>query len=174
MYHKDVFIEQLVTRKMDIPNVLIRGGIVLGVILIPYLMMYVEILAPFSIFVLLGLLYFGYKLFKLQSIEFEYIVTNGVLDIDIIRGKSRRKRRLSVSAGDFEMFGPVKEGYQRHYAGPSIAGKIDAASTSYTPGRYFAIFNSKDKKRTVLFFEPNEKVLEALTSHIQRTAMLER
>jgi len=174
VYHKDVFIEQLVTRKMDVKNALIRGCIALGVFVVPLLMMYVDFLAPYSLYALLILAYFGYRLFKLQSIEYEYIVTNGDLDVDIIRGKSKRKRLLSVSAQSFEAFGKVNQDNARHYTGPGIESMVDAASSNYADGRYFAAYRSKEGKRTVLFIEPNEKVLGALLPHVQRTAKLEK
>lgn len=43
-----------------------------------------------------GSLYGGYILITNMSVEYEYIVTNGEMDIDKIIAKRRRKRLITV------------------------------------------------------------------------------
>ena len=49
-----------------------------------------------------GLIFLIYYIITLRNIEYEYAVTNGDLDIDIIINQSKRKRLFSASCKEFE------------------------------------------------------------------------
>jgi hypothetical protein len=49
----------------------------------------------------------------------------------------------------------------------SIKNRIEAVSSMSSPEVYFAVFENGGVK-TLLFFEPNEKMLEAISRYIPR------
>ena len=88
----DSFKEQLVTRRPDNTVFIKRTGIFIAALLIAVLLfIFLNVLS----IVLIALLFFGaYYLIKSFDVEYEYICTNGDLDIDKIAAKSRRKRLM--------------------------------------------------------------------------------
>lgn len=67
--------------------------------------------------ILCGAIYGAYWLISGMSIEYEYILTNGEIDVDKIIAQRKRKRLVTVSAKTFEAFGPYKpeEHVNRNY-----------------------------------------------------------
>src|SRR5690554_5559375 len=101
----DVFLEKIVERKKTSKDTLISIGIVLAipvafivVVNIPFIG---QLLRGFELIILVGLVYGAYHLIRSRNIEYEYIVTNGELDIDMIMARKKRKRIFSASSKDF-------------------------------------------------------------------------
>ncbi|MDR1668901.1 MAG: DUF6106 family protein [Oscillospiraceae bacterium] len=106
-------------------------------------------------------------LFRRLNLEYEYIVTNGEMDVDKIMGRNLRKRLLTVDCRTFDILAPYKEEYRNEYSSQTIANRIDVSSHPEAPGRWFAIFNAKDGLRTLLVFEPSERMLDAFKIFIR-------
>ena len=86
----DIFIEKIV-KNIDFKDYLIAAGLIFASFIILGLV-FVFYPLPFIILVVFfGLCYLLYYLISSRSIEYEYIVTNGELDIDIIIAKRKRK-----------------------------------------------------------------------------------
>ena len=112
-----------------------------------------------------GALYGGYILITNMNVEYEYIVTNGEMDIDKIIAKRRRKRLLTVNARTFERFGTFKES---DHASENYANRIYACTSPHDPGCYYAVLNHQTMGQVLLVFSPNDKVLEHLKAYIPK------
>jgi hypothetical protein len=106
-------------------------------------------------------------LLRRLDLEFEYIVTNGEMDVDKIMGRRSRKRLFTVDCRTFDILAPYKEEYRSEIESRSVTSRIDVSSHPEAPGRWFAVYNAKDGARTLLIFEPNEKMLDAFGLYIR-------
>jgi hypothetical protein len=114
-----------------------------------------------------GCLYGGYLLFTNMNVEYEYIVTNGEMDVDKIIARRRRKRLLTVNARSFEKFGPFKES---DHAGESYSNRVYACTSPNDPGCYYAVLTHQTMGRILLVFSPNDHVLENLKIYVPKQA----
>ena len=164
---KDVFKEQLVKRRPDIKTTLAKAGLVAAAI---FLMVFITFFQAISFFFPLlwaAIIFAAFYAFRRFDIEYEYVLTNNEMDIDIIYGKSRRKRIFSASVRDFEAFRPVGSTEMEHsFSGANI--KVDYSGG---PGdnitQYEFLANYKSKKMRILF-EPNEDLLSSIIPHLKR------
>lgn len=152
----DVFVEQLVTRRRGAREFLCVFGLTLaGLLLVAASMMFVLSFAP----VVLVLVCYGWWwCFKMLGCEYEYSVTNGDIDIDCIRGRSRRRRIVSVRGEKIESLAPCRadESFSRFdRIVPCSSGSKDAKLWCFT-------YHSKKNGHTVVIFEPNDRVWNAL------------
>ena len=91
----DTFFEQIVSiRKNALTRLAIIGLWVLAALLTVFLLM-VNLLGALTVFAVIGIVYGAYTLTGMTNIEYEYIITNGTMDIDKIINKSSRKRIAS-------------------------------------------------------------------------------
>jgi len=166
----DVFIERIVKRKADSRQRLTRLAIVAGGFVLVVLSIVFGNIVGFQLFPIIFALtvFFGFRFLVRQSWEFEYAVTNGEIDIDRIMGRSSRKRILTVDCKNFEVFLPMIPENAREYESKTIKVTVDAASASDAEGRWFAIFNGRDGQRTMLVFEPDERMLSAINAALPR------
>ena len=109
----DSYCEYIVKKRNGGKELGLRALIIVAAIALFIIFMMLGFVMPnFSMITILlaaGSLYGGYILITNMSVEYEYIVTNGEMDIDKIIAKRRRKRLITVNARTFERFGPFKE-----------------------------------------------------------------
>ena len=164
---KDVFKEQLVKRRSDIRTTMAKAGLVSGAIFLVIIIAFIEVLSFFFPILLVGIIFGTYLVFRRFNIEYEYILTNNELDIDIIYGKSRRKRIFSANVRDFEAFRKTGSTEMDH----SFSGANAKADYSSGPGsnapRYEFVTAYKGKRMRIVF-EPNENLLSSIIPQLKR------
>ena len=153
----DVFVEQIIKRKLSAKDFLIFFGIlILGVVLILASMLF---LPSMFFLVVIGVCVGGYFLMGTRNLEFEYSVTNGDLTVDKIINRRSRKRVISFDVHDVEEIGKYDAARQ---AGRQYDKKIFVSTTDEGKDGWFLHFRHKDFGNTLLVFSPNERVLEAI------------
>jgi len=172
----DVFLEHIVKRMPDNRTTFMKIGIVLAAIVLIYILMVlsasVSYVSSFMPIVFVGLCFFGYRFFTSFNYEFEYIVTNGELDIDKIIAKRSRKRVFNAKPKDFEIVAPMTDKYKHEYESGNFALTLDASSSKYSKNRWFIVCTTAKHGRARVIFEPTEKMIENMRAVMPRKVML--
>lgn len=167
----DVFMEKIIKKNKTTQDRVITALIVFAALILSFISLNLsKILGMLSTIISFGILYFAYILIKNRSVEFEYIVTNGEIDIDKIMSKSRRKRIFSANCKDFDIVAKVRSDKYTSEV-KKIDNKIMVATSMDVEGLYFFTLNYKGK-RTVVFFEPDEKMLTNFRTYIPRNVFI--
>ena len=162
----DAFIEKIVHRKKTTKDYLISTGIITASFIVGFAIMLLltEFIAQFAFLLSVGVIYLGFRLQSRTNLEFEYLVTNGSLDIDKIISQRKRVRIFSADCKEFEAIGRVKS---KNY-GPHITSgseQIFAGTNMASETLYFVTLSYKGKK-TVLYFEPDQRMLDSFRRYI--------
>lgn len=165
----DTFIEQIIKQKpsaMDILKRFLVGmvGATLAIVA-TFIFLNSPTLGPIALLVAVGAVYFSVRIITAFSFEYEYIYTNGEIDVDRIAGKRKRKRITTVKITAFDVF--EKYDFQKH-SKEKFDVKINASISPLDEGTYCAIYTGKEGKRCILLFSPNERLLEAIGSIAKR------
>lgn len=162
----DIFMEKIVKRrKTAVDSVIIAATILIGLMLI-MIVGSLSFLQSFMPVVLVAIAYFGYMLIRNRNVEYEYIVTNGELDIDMIIAQRKRKRVFSGSCKEFEIIAKMTSGqYNQSYE--NIKKRINAV-TSMDSNEVYFISTIKDGEKILIFFEPHPKMIESFKKYIPR------
>ena len=152
----DIFCEYLVKKK-SLKDAFIRAGIVLACIALCVLIFVVLAFVLPQFFAALPILwaatiYGSVLLFRDFSIEYEYIFTNGVLDIDIIKGRTKRQSLASIPCRKIESMERLPENFT------SERKVVDAIYDYNRSGKYVLTYSVNDELCDVLF-QPPEKIL---------------
>ena len=152
----DLFCEYLVKKKSMSDN-LKRAGLILACAAVCFAIIYFSLFAKRAFIsampILVAAAIYGTVIFGRNfSLEYEYIFTNGVLDIDVIKGRARRAKLISVPCRKIEYMGPVKEKRD------SQNKVVDAVYDEKRPGKYVVTFSDRGEK-TDLYLQPPEKLL---------------
>lgn len=130
----------------------------------------------FIVFVMIGLRIIGIVggavvlFFALQAIafnkwEYEYIVTEGVVDIDQIIAQRKRKRMVSFDTRDCEIIAPLNRGnYFKEY---SNLPRMEYTAYTEHEDNYFAVLERVGVK-TCIIFQPTEDMLQ-MFKHYNRS-----
>ncbi|MEG0615013.1 MAG: hypothetical protein RR540_04590 [Oscillospiraceae bacterium] len=163
----DVFIEQLVTKASSVKDTALKlllgfGSVLISIALFILLGM---LLGMFAVAVLLsaGCLYGAFYLISNFDVEYEYIVTNGEIDIDKVVAKRKRKRLLSAKVSSFKDFG-------RYSSSPDTNTTTTfAAGSGLIEEEFYADFTHPKYGEVRLIFSPNERVLAAIKPYLPHT-----
>lgn len=167
----DIFLEKIIKRKKTAIDYLITAGIIIAGLLFIAILSLFKFLSSFIPLLFVGIIYICYLLMKGRNIEYEYIVTNGDLDIDKIIAQRKRKRVFSASCKDFEVMAK-KSSSMFNQNVQSIKKVLNAATSLDSPDVYFATL-VKDNEKMVVFFEPNEKMLDSFKRYNPRNVFTE-
>lgn len=109
-----------------------------------------------------GLVYGGFWLVKRYDIEYEYIFTNGDLDIDKIMGASTRKRLITVKIADASDIGVLKS--------LDTDGRTVVLASANDPSAEDYYLDVKHKKHgdVRIIFTPNEDILRVMKPFLPR------
>lgn len=156
----DTYSEQLVKKtQTSSDNMKKIGIIIVGIIVVAVLLYVTFTVTPFALLAVAAAIYGIYWFITGTNIEYEYIVTNGSIDIDKIISKRKRVTLLSVDVKDFSDFGEYK--YQ-----PYDGTLILAAGGEET--LMYADFNSPKYGEAKLVFAPNEKIIKCIKPYLKR------
>lgn len=165
----DIFCEYLVARK-SAQDKLIKASLVVACILFCvisfYFLFFIKIQWMWLIPILWGAAIYGTRIACQQfSVEFEYSFTNGVLDIDKICGRARRKNIVSVACKSIERMAPKGANF-------TTERKIINANYDEKLGRKYYVNFSDKGVATTLLFQPPEKILENMKKYNPRNIEL--
>ena len=159
----DTFFEQIVAIKKTGKTVLTVILIWLGALVLSGLTFFIPFIRNFALLAILGIGYGAFKLSSTFNIEYEYIITNGIMDVDKIINKSSRKRVLS-----FDLTGATRlEKYN-----PALLNNINPKSVNFIcnetdPNAYFMVIDG-DKESSYIVFAPDERLQSAIVKYVPK------
>lgn len=164
----DMYAEYIVKRKTDVKTSLIKALIVLGSAILMYIAMILTQKAIFFMPASVALVAWGgYHAFIQFNVEYEYILTNGELDIDRIVARRGRRRIISVKTNYYELIAPYDDEHRSAYESGEFKKTIDVRSGPKADG-WFIIANHKDQGRVRILFEPTPKMLKIFSAYLPR------
>jgi hypothetical protein len=157
----DTFMEKIVARRKTGQDYLKIAGLLVGGLIVLIIMTmfggYVSFMLPL---LLVGLCYGLWYMLTGMNREYEYIVTNGDLDIDMIIARRKRKRVFSGKSKDFELMAKVgSDEYKQALKGNHKL--LDCSSHILAPDNWFILADFKGQKLMVIF-APNDRMLKSL------------
>lgn len=164
----DVFLEQIVKKKDTTKDRILKVLIMLGGVFLCFVaLLFIgsQFVGSIMMLVAVGALYFAWVFVTSLNMEFEYIFTNGEIDIDKIIAKRRRKRITTVKVSTFDEF----ELYNHEkYSKEQFDVRIFAGIGPLEEGTYCASYRGREGKKCLLVFNPNERILEAINVQYRR------
>ena len=165
----DSFMEQVVkktpTQRDKVLGIMVKvSAFALAMALIFTAMAFESKFAPLAIFLGILAIYFSFKLAKKLEIEYEYIFTNGELDIDKIIAQSKRKRLCSLSLNNISQIGIWDDDMELEQDSTMVL----ASDNSGEMKEFFINFKYRDYGETTLFFSPNDKLVNMMIPYLPR------
>ena len=177
----DVFLEQIVARKSTGLDTLKKVGIIVAALILIFLFTFIipgfrmaggilgtigQVFTTLGLLLAVGVIYGTWYLITGMSVEYEYILTNGEIDVDKIIARRKRKRLITLDTRNFSEFGLYKSAPR---VGQNVT-VIMACSSPEDPNTYYALCDHAKFGQCMLVFNPNEKILQNAKQYIKRIA----
>lgn len=164
----DTFFEQIVSIRKTGKSWAMLAGIWLAAMLLIFIIAILGLnfagFMSLAMLAVIGVIYGAFKLSTRLSVEYEYIVTNGSLDIDKIVARSSRKRELSCELSGVERI--EKYNPAAHPVG-NFKKTVIACDTN-DPNAYFMVITEEGKGSRLLVFAPDERLRGAIVKALPK------
>ncbi len=162
----DTFIEILVKKQKQPKDILKTVGIVvLAIILILANSFFV---APFAMsiapIITIAIIVGAGYLITSSKIEYEYVLTNGEIDIDKIVAQRKRTRVVTFDCKGILEFGK----YSDRINPKNFKTVIDTSENYKNDDTYYVVVDHKKFGRTLILFTPGEVLLEKMRPYLPR------
>ena len=160
----DTFFEQIVSIKKSGKAVALFCLIwILALTLCAFLLL-TGILGMLTPILIIGLGYGAWWLTAKLNVEYEYIVTNGTMDVDKIINKSSRQRISSFELANVERI----EKYNPHLLQNVKKENIVFACNQNDPDAYLLVASKEDTKVNYIVFTPSDKLQTAIKKSLPK------
>ena len=162
----DIFVEYMVVKRNTSKEVLLRIGLFLAALVIAvlsFLFLFPIGAGGIGLLLVVGAFYGAYYLSSSMNKEFEYIVTNGEMDVDCIMARRKRKRLITVKCKDFDA----------KHQGKNYKTRILACDSETSKNVWYCVVHHKTMGETLLVFNATARILEAFKMFIPRTMLNE-
>jgi hypothetical protein len=157
----DIFLEKIVAqRKSNQDWLKIGGALVLALVLVFVAFQLGSIIDILTPAIILATGYGLWYVVSTTSREFEYSVTNGEVDIDMILSRRKRQRVFSAAAKNFELMAKTNSDEFRQIQ----KGRykiLDCSARPDSPDNWFILAEYKGQ-RLMVVFAPDERMLKHL------------
>jgi ABC-type transport system involved in multi-copper enzyme maturation permease subunit len=162
----DTFFEQIVSIKKSGKALIIGISVwIFALFIIAFLLLFASsLVGGFAPFLVIGVGYGAWWLTSKLNIEYEYIVTNGEMDIDKIINKSARQRVSSFKIANVERI----EKYNPNLLTNVNRQNVVFACNQGDPNAYLLVASREDTKVNYIVFAPNEKVREGIKKSLPK------
>lgn len=118
---------------------------------------------PLAIFIAGAIIYGAVHLMQNLNLEYEYIFTNGDLDIDKVIAARSRKHLITLKVNDATDIGEYKEGVSSGDKSVVLASAMNSELTDW-----YMDFKHSEYGETRLVFTPNDDMLRVIKTHLPR------
>ena len=155
----DTFFEQIVVIKKTVKDIVLLA-------LIWILTLAVSIVAFFKlqgigVLIVAGCIYGAYRLSNFFFNEYEYIITNGIMDVDKIIAKSTRKREASFDLGKVERL-------EKYNPNMKVEGNFKKQIFACNKDDENAYLLVADGGKLLIVFSPDERIKSAIVKFVPR------
>jgi hypothetical protein len=168
----DTFVEQIVAKRKGMKEYAIIFSSISAAIIFTlfFFLIAFSFLGMLAILLLFGIGYGLWWLLTSLNIEYEYSITNGDIDIDQITARRKRKRIVSVAGDKIESLEPFS---QEEYATRKFDRRVIAAPSLNDPELWCFSYRSKKNGHTLVIFQPEQRVLDALKTGLSALVLRE-
>ena len=160
------YAEQIVKCKKTGKTVFLQIGMIIIALMLLAVMSFIPAIAALAPALAVVIIVVAFLLIRRMNIEYEYTVVESRLDIDCIRGKSDRKRILTVDVKNFECLAQVESLEEIAHFKKTVQTVHNVAPADLD-GCWYAIFSlGGEDGTTLLVFKPNNRVIDIIKRYV--------
>ncbi len=157
----EVFKEYLIKQKKSSMDLAMQIGLVVGAVVLSGTLFLVggNFIGPI---LTVGVLFGSVYLFNKLNREYEYILTNNELDIDVVYNRASRKRVITFDMKKIDVMASIKDDQHASELNRGNFKVINASDNTNEANTYAIITQSEKYGACKVLITPNEALLEDL------------
>lgn len=162
----DIFTEQIVKHRMELKDAVIDAAASCSAMVISMIASYFWAFPELRFFVALAIIlswFVAYRIVRSRNLEYEYTLTNNYLDIDVIKGRKKRKTVVSIDVKKIDICAALADvSHRAEYKNPGVLQqKLDCTGDGQSGVYFFDYEGEKGKVRVLI--QPEAEILEGMS-----------
>lgn len=170
----DTISEEIIKKRIEASDIIKGVGIAFAALVlitaVTLIFSMFSFLSYLTFFAYAIIIYFAIRMILDLSIEYEYCFVNGELAIDKIIAKRKRISVCNIKIREIEAFGKYDAAKFEYRRFDSI---FSSAKSTLSSNAWYAEYNSPESGKTLVIFEPSEKLLKNIEKYLKGTVRLE-
>ena len=156
----DTYCEMIIKRKMTSGGLLARFFAIVATTLV--ILLGLLVLGVYGLIAGFFLVWLDMVIFRNTDVEYEYQYISGDLDIDVIYGRTKRKRARKFDMRKIEVLAPINSDKIKSIQGNRHV-KVCDYSSGYTDRKKYAFITTMEEGEIIkVVFEPTEAMVNAI------------
>ncbi len=130
-----------------------------------------RLLIPLLTFVPLSTWILIWLTWRYVSVEYEYSLTGGVMTLSRILGGRSRKTEAEIRIKEMHMIAPFEGEYIKQAEAYAPERTIDFTADLQHPDVFFALYETSEGRRGILYFEATDQALKILKYYNSATVV---
>ena len=165
------YFDEIHKKEITLKTVLCNVGLIVAAILLSFIfMLFSGFLQSFTLLLIVGAWVGAIYLIRTSSKEYEYILTDGEIDVDVISGMSRRKRIITIKPEQVTAFEKFTPDCMKRLSTPDVKKNLDLSSGN--PHNSYVVTANINSTKTLIVISPSERLLEAWKPHLRKRRIL--
>lgn len=164
IYSETLIKKKLTSKEKNLVKLLFAGILVSSfvfILVIPFFAwaIHLPILMYVSLLIFGVMLFMVWKKLKNMQLEYEYIITNDILDFDVIISQKKRSRLISLDIKTIEEIGTYNKNTVSEERFDEVF-HVEKNEDGYE--NFYLTVSHPEHKRVLIVFTPDQRMLEAL------------
>ena len=133
-----------------------------------------KLLVPMMALIPLSTWILVFLTWRYVSVEYEYSLTGGVMTLNKIFGSRSRKKVAEIRVKAMTLVAPFEGDFIKEAERYAPERTVDFTSDLQKPEVYFALYETEDQRRGILYFEATEQALRILRYYNSQAVRVRR
>ena len=168
---ESTYFDEIHKKELTLKTILCNVGLVFAATLLTFIfMLFSMFLQSFTLLLIAGAWFGAIYLIRTSSKEYEYIFTDGEIDIDVISGKTRRKRMITIKPEQIVSVEKYTDGCMQRLLTPDVKNKHDFSSGNHHTS--YVIMANINSTKTLIVLSPTERFIESWKPYLRKRRIL--
>lgn len=168
---ENIYFDEIHKKIITPKTVLCNIGLVFAAFILSFIfILFSNFLMSFTLLLIFGAFFGAFYLIKTSSKEFEYIYTDGEIDVDMISGRTRRKRIVTIKAEQLVAMEKYTNDSKKRLSTPDVKKTLDLSDGN--PHNSYILIANINSTKTMLILSPSERLMEAWQPYLRKRRIL--
>ncbi len=168
---ENIYFDEIHKKIITPKTVLCNIGLVFAAFILSFIfILFSNFLMSFTLLLIFGAFFGAFYLIKTSSKEFEYIYTDGEIDVDMISGRTRRKRIVTIKSEQIVTLEKYTNDSKKRLSTPDVKKTLDLSDGN--PHNSYILIANINSTRTMIILSPSERLMEAWQPYLRKKRIL--
>lgn len=157
---ENVYFDEIHKQSTTPKTILVNIGLIFLAFLVSFIcLLFANYLGSLTLLLMVGAFAGAIYLIKISSKEYEYIYTDGEIDIDMISGRTRRKRMVTIKPENMQKLEKYTPDSYKRLKTPDVIKNLDFSTGN--PHDTYIILTNLNSTKTLILFSPSQRLLDS-------------